>query len=108
MSEKFVNRRKNKRMKDATSRYDELEKLINDITENLAESKDELDELVDLFASELAKNPTSSLIDLKDEVKDCEADYQLISEDFEVLHNIFENIKKDKKRIKPRKIISSS
>ena len=99
MSEKFVNRRKNKRMKDATSRYDELEKLINDITENLAESKVELDELVDLFASELAKNPTSSLTDLKDEVKDCEADYQLISEDFEVLHNIFENIKKDKKEL---------
>ena len=99
MSEKFVNRRKNKRMKDATSRYDELERLINDITENLAESKDELDELVDLFASELAKNPTSSLIDLKDEVKDCEADYQLISEDFDVLNNIFGNIKKDKEEL---------
>ena len=99
MSEKFVNRRKNRRMKDATSRYDELEKLINDITQNLTESKVELDELVDLYASELAKNPTSNLADLKDEVKDAEEDYQIISEDFKVLNNIFENIKKDKEEL---------
>lgn len=99
MSEKFVNRRRERRMGNAVSRYNELEKLIENITISLEEAKIELDDSVKLLEKKQTKNPTPELERLESDFDQLELDLNLLSEDFENLEELFEEVEEMKEEI---------
>lgn len=98
MSRKFVNRRRERRMQDASARYEKLEAIIVEINLGIEDATREFDDVV-LLLDDLRTNFTlEDVADFQEDFEEIKEELAIVSEDFEHLQDVFEQISKLKEK----------